>query len=471
MPGGTWTGAGASPNLLYSQNAGYNGNVGEPSTTPMFSATGYTVTVMDQGPLKTVVKVNYTFNRPQYAYGSTVINTAGTGHYTLIATLYANSKSVLIDEDTDMQFSYHLPLYGQLRPTTARWRGHDALDGGGNPDPICGYEPPLTVTGAGSGTPVVITTSTSGSLTNGQVVLITGVKGNAAANGTLYYAMTTGYSATQFALYQDAALTKPVAATGVYSGGGTVKPVYRGQALVPLSDAWQDLSYNLDRPANYSCTTNSYRKLLADYPVAAHAAGWYVEMYNSAAGATAPVVGFYIGRASKQVYSATGPSLPGIYTSNSDWITHSQAADIQVDTMLRGANGSTACGSTQSLRGGGTPQLGNIREHAGGPAGAVAASADRGRTELADGDQSVPALHISAGLSGSSGRLAAAVSVGCVGQSDSELGPERHGAVRLAHLLRQSAGQFGRFGGGPGAGRDVAGQQRGGGTDGFECGQ
>jgi hypothetical protein len=349
MPGGTWTGAGSSPNLLYSQNAGYNGNVGEPSTTPMFSATGYTVTVdPSSGPLKTVVTVNYTFNRPQYSYGSTVINTAGTGHYTMIVTLYANSKSVLIDEDTDMQFSYYLPLYAQLQPTTARWRGNNALDGAGNPDPICGYEPTLTVTGAGGGSPVVITTAASGSLTNGQVVSIAGVLGNTAANGTLYYAKTTGYSATQFALYHDAALTIPVAATGVYGGGGTVKPAYRGQALIPLSDAYQDLSYNLDRPANYSCTAAAYRKMLADYPPAAGAAGWYVEMYNSAAGATAPVVGFYIGRASKQVYSATGPSLPGLYTSNSDWITRSQAADIQVDTLLRGANGSTPCGNNPS---------------------------------------------------------------------------------------------------------------------------
>ena len=176
-PGGTWTGAGASPNLLYSQSAGSNGNVAAQSTTPMFSATGYTVTVVDQGPLKTVVKVNYTFNRPQYLYfPATVINTAGTGHYTLIVTLYANSKSVLIDEDTDMQFSYYLPVYGQLQPDTARWRGHDAADGAGNPDPICGYESPLTVTGATGTTPVVITTSTSGNLSNGQVVLMTGVR-------------------------------------------------------------------------------------------------------------------------------------------------------------------------------------------------------------------------------------------------------------------------------------------------------
>ena len=36
------------------------------------------------------------------------------------------------------------------------------------------------------------------------------------------------------------------------------------------------------------------------------------------------------------LYSATGPSLPGIYSSNRHWITGAQAAGIQVDTLLRG---------------------------------------------------------------------------------------------------------------------------------------
>ena len=125
-----------------------------------------------------------------------------------------------------------------------------------------------------------------------------------------------------------------------------MKPAYRGQVRLPEGDAFQDLSYNLDRPASYSCTANSYRKLLADYPPASHGAGWYVELYNSTAGPAAPVVGFYVGRASKQSYSATGPSLPGIYSSNSHFITGAQAAGIQVDTLLRGPDGSTPCGNT-----------------------------------------------------------------------------------------------------------------------------
>ena len=49
----------------------------------------------------------------------------------MIVTVYANSKSVLIDEDTDMQFTYYLPIYAQVQPTTALWRGHDALNGFG----------------------------------------------------------------------------------------------------------------------------------------------------------------------------------------------------------------------------------------------------------------------------------------------------------------------------------------------------
>ena len=175
-------GSGSAPNQLYSQSVGFNGNVGEPSNTPMFSALSYTVTVVDQGPLKTVVNVTYTFNRPQYRAGNILINTPGVGHYTMIVTLYANSKSVLIDEDTDMQFSYYLPVYTQLTPDTARWRGFDSVDGSGHANPICGYESPLKVTGATAATPVVITTATSGSLSNGQVVLIAGVLGNTAAN-------------------------------------------------------------------------------------------------------------------------------------------------------------------------------------------------------------------------------------------------------------------------------------------------
>ena len=90
-----------------------------------------------------------------------------------------------IDEDTDMQMSWYLPVNAQLTPDTARWRGHDAQDLNGNANAACGYETPLTVTGASNDTPVVITTSSSCSLSNGQAVLIAGVQGNTAANGVL----------------------------------------------------------------------------------------------------------------------------------------------------------------------------------------------------------------------------------------------------------------------------------------------
>ncbi|HWE49585.1 MAG TPA: hypothetical protein VG273_07350, partial [Bryobacteraceae bacterium] len=353
---GTWTGAGLTPNILYREAASGSGGqaagcVGCLLRTALYQATGYTVTVVDSGPLKTVVKVNYTFNRPQYQYGSApntvVINTAGTGHYTMLVTLYANSKSVLIDEDTDMQLSWYLPINAQVRPDTARWRGHDSIDINGNPNPACGYEQILTVTAASATSPIVITTSASGGLTNGQAVQVAGVGGIAAANGT-YYAKTTGFSGTQFALYTDVNLTRPVSGTGAFSGGGRVKPAYRGQNLNTVSDALQDLTYTADRPASYLCSAGnspSYEKLLTAYPAATHSAGWYVEMYNSTAGAAAPVVGFYIGRGSKQVYSAIGPSQPGIYTSNNHWITGAPAAGIQADTLLRGPDGSTICGT------------------------------------------------------------------------------------------------------------------------------
>jgi hypothetical protein len=106
LPGGVWTGVGATPNLLYAERPSFAGDVGSALNTPMSTATGYNVTVTDSGPLKVVIKATYTFNRPRYAFGKTLINEAGPGHYTLTMTMYANSKSILLDEDSVMLFCW-----------------------------------------------------------------------------------------------------------------------------------------------------------------------------------------------------------------------------------------------------------------------------------------------------------------------------------------------------------------------------
>jgi hypothetical protein len=338
LPSGVWT-ASASPNLLYTEPIGLLGCVGCLLQTPMNSITSYSVTVVDSGPLKVVLKASYTTIRPRYVYGSVGINAPGSGHYTFVVTMYANSKSILIDEDSDTQFAYYLPLFKELQPDLARYRGHDAIDAGGSSNPLCGYENPLSVSNASNSTPVVITADPG--VSNGQRVAISGITGNSAANGT-YYAKTSGYPIGQFGLFLDAALTKPIASSGDYTGRGVVKPAYRGQNITPAADAWLDLTYTQDRPASYRCEPNSYRKLLADYTAATHSAGWYVELFNSTAGPSAPLVGIYTGRASQQVFSATGPSLPGIYTSNRHWLSGVQDAGIQVENLLRGPDNSTA---------------------------------------------------------------------------------------------------------------------------------
>ena len=334
LASGTWTGVGASPNYLYSQSRSWEGNVGEPMQTRMYSVTGYSVQVLDSGPLKTVVQASYTFNKPKYFYASWNLP-AGSGHYTARITMYANSKSVLVDEDTDMEMAYFLPLYAQLSPDIARWKGH------GSSSPLCGYDAPLSVSGATNTSPIVITAS-SGLPNNGEQVLIAGAGGNTAANGT-YYAQQSGYPAGQFALYSDPSLTTPVAGNGIYTTGGTVKPAYQGWSEAdPAYDAFQDLTYTSDMPASYSCVPGSaHRRLLTDYPAAEDDGGWYYEFYQSTGGSGAPVVGMFSGDFSLDWYSATGPSMPGAYTSNAHFITGARAAGMEVDVWLRGANAST----------------------------------------------------------------------------------------------------------------------------------
>jgi hypothetical protein len=82
------------------------------------------------------------------------------------------------------------------------WAQHDELTG--------------NVTQATNATPIVITSNNHGRST-GEVVRITGIQGNVAANGTF---VIDKINANTFALYRDHARQFPVAGSGTYTSGG-----------------------------------------------------------------------------------------------------------------------------------------------------------------------------------------------------------------------------------------------------------
>ena len=76
-----------------------------------------------------------------------------------------------------------------------------------------------TITNASNTSPIVITTTTATGNPDGNIVTITGVLGNTAANGR-WFAKREG--SNTFSLYRNAALTVPVSGNGNYISGGTV---------------------------------------------------------------------------------------------------------------------------------------------------------------------------------------------------------------------------------------------------------
>ncbi|MHB9134534.1 MAG: hypothetical protein ACYDBB_25965 [Armatimonadota bacterium] len=101
---GTWTATG--PNLL------------------SMTAKTMTVKLLEQGPLKVVAEVRYTFDRPQKSYGERLISPAGEGYYSSTITIEAGQPSIEFIEDSDCDLSYSINLYAGIAPTQARYRGH-----------------------------------------------------------------------------------------------------------------------------------------------------------------------------------------------------------------------------------------------------------------------------------------------------------------------------------------------------------
>jgi hypothetical protein len=117
---GTWTGLG--PNILRLQNTYFeNWTLGEPN----FPATSMTTTILEDGPLRVVVRVQYGAIRPKYSYNIDHYP-AGTGYYNCTITLEAGQNSIMVEDDTDMQICYRLDMNAGVNANRARYRGQGA---------------------------------------------------------------------------------------------------------------------------------------------------------------------------------------------------------------------------------------------------------------------------------------------------------------------------------------------------------
>lgn len=93
-----------------------------------------------------------------------------------------------------------------------------------------GFQPAMVqvfvVSNASQTSPIVITSAGTASFINGAQVNITGVNGNTAANGNYYVGNLMQSAGTfTFSLYQDPALTVPVASNGAYVSRGIVRVI------------------------------------------------------------------------------------------------------------------------------------------------------------------------------------------------------------------------------------------------------
>ena len=97
---GVWTGTGSILRYYTGSQSGYES----------FQVANHSVTFLERGPLKTVVRVHY--------------ERSGGGYYTSLITLEAGQPSILFEEDSTLDLAYSMGVYDGLDPDQARYRGH-----------------------------------------------------------------------------------------------------------------------------------------------------------------------------------------------------------------------------------------------------------------------------------------------------------------------------------------------------------
>jgi hypothetical protein len=291
-------------------------------------------TSLEGAPLTNIGTYNGTVNYAQ------IYNLASSpGHLTVTLTMYANTPGFMVEYDTNTVGQWFVPMFmesGHVFPNTRRYRADLSNS------VACGYESPLTITNVTNATPPVVTVSGRLNATTGNQVTISGVQGATGVNGTFYICNPNQQNGT-FQLYSGSACTgTSPAAGGAYSSGGIAKPIYTTWNTRNSRDAFYDITYTTSQIPGTTCSSTTIASLGVDDPPNWFGSGWYDLVYSSTAGSSAPVVGIFQGRMSKQFNTADPDAqfskLTGWYASNSHWITNAQAFGLNVATSMDNAS-------------------------------------------------------------------------------------------------------------------------------------
>lgn len=178
--------------------------------------TGQVVTISGVAGTGGITNANGTFT-------ATVINaTSFSVSFALAAGAYTLNTGIVVTQATISDY-WHLLAIKCLFNT-----------------PIYGVK----VTDATNRTPIAITVNNRNIIRTGSQVVISGVTGNTAANGTFYARVRNDF---QFDLYSDVNLQTPVVGTGAYVSGGIVSIVNNNYAS-PLTSKMKQGVLNTPTP-------------------------------------------------------------------------------------------------------------------------------------------------------------------------------------------------------------------------------
>ncbi|MCC6287120.1 MAG: hypothetical protein IT249_04485 [Chitinophagaceae bacterium] len=91
--------------------------------------TGMKVKILENSSQQVIVKIEYTFNKNEFKYGSEAYpgGEAGPGFYYCTITVKKGEKTIIIEEDSDNDIQYFVKISNGLMPNVARYRGWSSI--------------------------------------------------------------------------------------------------------------------------------------------------------------------------------------------------------------------------------------------------------------------------------------------------------------------------------------------------------